>query len=142
MNKIIAGMRFLFTRPPRKLRISREIALYVETMLLSGTPPAEIGRAVDKTYGREQFRFFQVPNETNTGWTFGPVDYEIDGLEYINAALHVLGGYHRVVFGHARHGKKWVRVSGSGRWAYNPSHPMVQYISGIGMKAAVPERRK
>lgn len=114
---------------PRKLTLTKEQAEYVQALFLGGAMPDEIGRAMNNRYNRKTWPYFQTFNAKTWRyeWTqateegAGRVDFEFDGLEYINAALWALGG---VVKGY-----------------YNPAHPMVQRIAVIAGSQEKPRRK-
>lgn len=106
---------------PRRLRIGRDVALYVQELFLAGSQPADIGRAVDKRFGRTRYAYFKVPNADMTGFEFCPADYEIDGLEYIRAAMDKVGAIKRGYYVNA--------------------HPMVQRIAQAAVNAPLPQGR-
>lgn len=106
---------------PRKLKIGRDVAEYVQELFLSGASPADIGRAVDKRFGRTRYAYFKIPNADRSGFEFAPADYEIDGLEYIRAAMDKVGAIKRGYYVNA--------------------HPMVQRIAQAAASAPLPQGR-
>lgn len=106
---------------PKRLKLPKNVAEYVQSLFLSGATPEAIGRAVDRMFNRKSFKYFMIPNEKGTGFEFGVADYEIDGLEYIRATLDQVGaiknGY------------------------YVNNHPMVQKIAAAAASAPLPQGR-
>ena len=112
-------------RQPKRLVLTQGQADYVESLFLADTPPEAIGRGMAATYGREAFDYFKIPNEAGTRLEFGPRDYEIDGLEFIRAAMIKLGAIK------TRKGSDY----------YQTAHRMVRKLAGIAATAPVPEKK-
>ena len=133
MRKIIEAVRFWFNarRIPKALELDQAQAEYVESLFLGGSSPEDIGRAMDKSYGRKSWSYFKVPGHGGTFSFSETVDYEIDGLEYLRAAMIRLGAIQ-------------VRPDESGKVAdyYQADHRMVKKLAGIAADAAVPEPRR
>ena len=132
MPKLLASLRFWIgaIRQPKKLKLTQDQADYVQQLLLGGSAPDEIGRAMDKTYGRKTWAYFKVPG-AGGGFEFADtVDYEIDGLEYLRAAMVKLGA---IVVRKDADGKVYDY--------YQKAHRMVQKLAPIAATAAVPEKR-
>ena len=132
MAKFLASLRFWFgaVRQPKRLELTQGQAEYVEQLFLGGAAPDEIGRAMDKMYSRKTWAYFKVPGQGG-GFEFAEtVDYEIDGLEYLRAAMVKLGA---IV----------VRKDADGKLYdyYQGDHAMVKKLAGIAATAPVPERR-
>lgn len=113
---------------PRRLRLTQDQAEYVQNLFIGGTDPEGIGRAMDKRYSRKTFPFFKIPNEAGDGLDFGTADYEIDGLEYLNATL-----WHPGIGAVEKRGRSYYYVN---------SHPMVQRIAQAASGAPVPQSRR
>ena len=108
---------------PKRLRLTEDQARYVEALFVSGSMPADIGRGMDKTYSRTSFKYFQIPNAKGDGFEFGVADYEIDGLEYIRAAMDKVGAIDKKGY-------------------YVNAHPMVQRIATAAAGAPLPKSRE
>jgi hypothetical protein len=115
-------------RKPRRLKLTQEQAEYVRDLFIGGSSPEDLGRAMDRRYKRTSFPFFMIPNEAGDGLEFGSGDYEIDGLEYLNAAL-----WHPAIGAVEKKGRDYYYVS---------SHPMVQRISKAASEAPIPQSRR
>lgn len=127
MNKIFGKIRLFWQMAlaPKRLVLQRHHAEYVRDLFLGGADPEGIGRAMDRIYGRKTFPYFRVPNEAGTALEFGVADYEIDGLEYLNAAL-----WHPAIGAIAKRGKEYYYVN---------DNPMVQRIAAAASKAPIPQ---
>jgi len=126
---MINALRFLFASflHPKRLELTRDQADYVESLFMGGASPEDVGRAMDKTYGRKSWKYFQVPNAAGTGFEFAEtVDYYIDGLEYLRSAMIALG---------AMKPEKRCDI-------YEASHPMVQKLASIAANAPIPESKR
>jgi hypothetical protein len=128
IRRIPGAILFFFAelRHPKVLILDHNQAQYVESLFLGCANPEDIGRAMDKTYKRTSFRYFQEPNSAMTGFIFGTGDYEIEGLEYMRSAMIELG---------AMTPKK------DGDY-YDTDHPMVRRIANIATTATVPQSRR
>lgn len=113
---------------PRRLRLTQDQAEYVRDLFLGGADPEGIGRAMDKRYGRKTFPFFKIPNEAGDGLDFGTADYEIDGLEYLNAAL-----WHPAIGAIVKRGKEYYYVN---------DNPMIQRIAAAASTMPIPQGGK
>lgn len=113
---------------PRRLKLTQEQAEYVRDLFLGGSSPEDLGRAMDRRYKRTSFPFFKVPNVAGDALEFGTADYEIDGLEYLNAAL-----WHPAIGAVEKKGRDYYYVS---------SHPMVQRIAQAANGAPIPQSRR
>jgi len=112
---------------PKRLELTPGQAAYVESLFMGGADPEAIGRAMDKTYGRKSWKYFQVPNAKGSGFEFAEtVDYYLDGLEYLRSAMIALG---------AMKPEKRCDV-------YEASHPMVQKLASIAANAPIPESKR
>jgi len=111
---------------PRTLWLSETQAEYVEGLFMSGSSPEAIGRAVNTMYGRERFKALQIWDEAENRFVFKDADFEMDGMEYVWAAMKRIGAL--------KH-----RIDG---WYYITSHPMVQKLAGIAATAPVPQSLK
>ena len=111
---------------PRQLVLTQDQAEYVERLFLTGSTPEEIGRAMSSTYGINSFQYFKIPNDAGTHLGLGPRDWEIDGLEFIRAAMVKLGA---------------IKVRKHSDY-YQTAHRMVRHLAGIAASAPVPERKK
>lgn len=124
---IFSGIAYLLH--PKRLKLSKLHAEYVQELFLGGSSPEDVGRSMNNLFGRMTWKYFQVFNAQKWRYEWpiasedgeGRVDFEIDGLEYINAALWALGG---VVKGY-----------------YNPNHPMVKKIAEYAGKQEPPKRK-
>lgn len=110
---------------PRQLVLTQDQAEYVESLFLSGSTPEAIGRAMSATYGPEAFPYFKIPNEDGKHLEFGPRDWEIDGLEFIRAAMVKLGA---------------IKVRKHSDY-YQTAHRMVRHLAGIAANAPLPEKK-
>ena len=124
---IVSGIAYILH--PKRLKLSKFHAEYVQELFLGGSSPEDVGRGMNNLFGRKTWKYFQVFNAQKWRYEWpiasedgeGRVDFEIDGLEYINAALWALGG---VVKGY-----------------YNPNHPMVKKIAEYAGKQEPPKRK-
>ena len=124
---IVSGIAYILH--PKRLKLSKFHAEYVQELFLGGSSPEDVGRCMNNLFGRKTWKYFQVFNAQKWRYEWpiasedgeGRVDFEIDGLEYINAALWALGG---VVKGY-----------------YNPNHPMVKKIAEYAGKQEPPKRK-
>jgi len=124
---IFSGIAYILH--PKRLKLSKFHAEYVKELFLGGSSPEDVGRAMNNLFNRKTWKYFQVFNAQKWRYEWpiasedgeGRVDFEIDGLEYINAALWALGG---VVKGY-----------------YNPNHPMVKKIAEHAGKQEPPKRK-
>lgn len=130
MKKIFGKIRLFWqmARAPKRLVLRQDQAEYVRDLFLGGADPEGIGRAMDKTYGRKTFPYFKVPNEEGTALEFGTADYEIDGLEYLNAAL-----WHPAIGAIAKRGKEYYYVN---------DNPMIQRIAAAASTMPIPQGGK
>jgi hypothetical protein len=132
VRKIIEAIRYWVgaIKQPKHLELTQDQAEYVQGLFLGGAAPDEIGRAMDKTYGRKTWDYFKLPGHGGAFEFTSTVDYEIDGLEYLRAAMIKLGA---IV----------VRKDTDGKYYdyYQGSHAMVQKIAGIAASAPIPEKR-
>lgn len=111
---------------PRSLALTIEQAEYVQGLLLSGSSPEDIGRAMDKRYKRRAWLYLQAWNaeKLRFEWT-ETVAYDMDGLEYIRSAMIKLGAI--------RH---------KGRFDYyQTNHPMTQVVAAAASKAPIPQKK-
>ena len=129
---------------PRKLKLSFAQADYVRTLFLGGASFEAIGRAIHSMYKRESWKYFQVFNADTFRFEFprDKIDFMMDGLEYINAAMDRLGGYHRVIFGYAIHNGKIMRVDGVGNRCYNPDNDMVKECARRNGQEPIPDKKE
>ena len=112
---------------PKRLELTPGQASYVESLFMGGADPEAIGRAMDKTYSRKSWKYFQVPNARGNGFEFAEtVDYYLDGLEYLRSAMIALGAM-------------TPRKDGD---YYEASHPMVQKLASIAANAPIPEHKR
>lgn len=111
---------------PRFMALQLDLAEYVQSLFLADTPPEQIGRMVDKMYGRRRFRFFKVWDDAKGRFDFPEeVDYGMDGLEYVNAAMIKLGA---------------LEQKRDGTY-YNTGHPMVQHLAKKMQEAPLPAKK-
>ena len=113
---------------PRRLKLTQEQAEYVRDLFLGGSSPEDLARAMDRRYKRTAFPYFKIPNAAGNALEFGTADYEIDGLEYLNAAL-----WHPAIGAVEKRGREYYYVA---------SHPMVQRIAQAASGAPIPQSRK
>lgn len=112
---------------PRSVKLNREQAEYVQSLFLGGADPAEMGRAMDKRYGRKSWKAFQSWDGESFRFVWpDTVAYDMDGLEYLRSAMIKL---------------KACRKRGNDD-IYDTSHPMVQKIGEIAKVAPIPEKRE
>jgi len=91
-------------------------------------PPMSIdatARTFYMTYPRSDFRYFMVPDPNGQCLEYSKVDYNIDGVELIYAAMRKLGA---------------IVVKEDGEYFEN-AHPMVQRFAEIASKQTIPERK-
>ena len=111
---------------PNALHLSETQAEYVEGLFMSGSTPEAIGRAVNTMYGRERFKALRIWDAEQNRFVFKDADFEMDGMEYVWAAMKRIGAL--------KH-----RIDG---WYYITSHPMVKKLAGIAAAAPVPQSLK
>ena len=126
---MINAIRFLFAclAHPKRLILDAAQALYVSTLFQSGSSPEDVGRAMDKTYGRKSWKYFQLPNAAGTGFEFAEsVDYYIDGLEYLRSAMITLGA---------------IIAKPDGDY-YVAEHPLTKWLAEKAANAPIPEAKR
>lgn len=121
---IITMLSHLFH--PRALKLTTEQAEYVQGLLLGGSLPADIGRSMDKRYKRKSWAYFMAWDHEALKFMWPEtVAYDIDGLEYIHAAMLKLGAIkHKGQFDY-----------------YQADHPMTQVIAAAASKAPIPQMK-
>lgn len=86
---------------------------------------AETARLFYGTYPRHEFRYFMVPDPNGQALEYSKVDYNIEGVELIYAAMRKVGA---------------IVVKEDGEYFEN-AHPMVQRFAEIASKQTIPERK-
>lgn len=126
---MINAIRFLFAAlvHPKRLVLDGAQAAYVSALFQSGSSPEDVGRAMDKTYGRKSWKYFQIPNAVGNGFEFSEsVDYYIDGLEYLRSAMITLGA---------------IVVKRDGDY-YVAEHPLTKWLAAKVTTAPIPEAKR
>lgn len=96
-----------------------------ESIKMPGLDIAETARLFYGTYPRHEFRYFMVPDPNGQALEYSKVDYNIEGVELIYAAMRKLGA---------------IVVKEDGEYFEN-AHPMVQRFAEIASKQTIPERK-
>lgn len=126
---------------PRELRLTYEQARHVESLILGGSDPAAIGKAMNRLYDRKSFKYFRIYNTDEHRFEWMPADYEMDGLEYLHAAMIRLGAYIPIYFGYAKVQGKWQKIAGKGKYCYNPDHDIVKKLAARVVNEPVPQKK-
>lgn len=111
---------------PRKLKLTETQALYVESLFMGGSGPEEIARGMGAMFGRERFPYFKIKSEDGKRLEFGPAALDIEGLEYLRAAMIRLGA---------------IKVKGKYDY-YQTDHRMTRKISSVAATAPLPSNPK
>lgn len=122
MKKLWNSIKFFIAEllKPKALVLDAGQAEFVCNLFVGGADPRTIGSMVDKMYNRKSWAYFKVPNADRSGLEFASADYEIDGLEYINAAMYAVGAIDKDGY-------------------YVPSHPMVKRVAETMSNMKIPE---
>lgn len=111
---------------PKELVLTTEQGEYVQELFLSGSSPEAIGRAMNSRYKRTTWAYFQNFDKENNRYKFDPADFEMDGLEYIWAAMIVVGAL----------------VKQKDGYYYQLDHPMVKRLASEAVQAPIPKRKE
>ena len=111
---------------PKALRLNRDQVETVRGMFVCGSTPESIGRYIDDLFGRRHFKYFRVFNDKTMRYEFGEAfDYEMDGIEYINAAMIAVGALRKKRDG----------------WYYDTTNDMVKVLAAKMVQAPLPEKK-
>ena len=111
---------------PKTLKLTREQVDTVRSMFVAGSMPEAIGRAMDAMYKRTTFKYFRVYDDKAACYSFlDTFDYEMDGMEYVNAAMMAVGALKKK----------------RGGWYYDTTADMVQTLAAKMNAAPILERK-
>lgn len=111
---------------PKILMLTTEQAEYVQELFLAGSTPEAIGRAMNSRYKRTTWQYFANFDKETNRYKFDPADYEMDGLEYIWATMHIVGALVK-----RRDGEY-----------YQTNHPMVKRLASEAVQAPIPKKKE
>lgn len=102
---------------PERLELTMEQADLVGALYVTQKLGAsDVAKAFFKAWPRTGFLFFAALNNTGEALEFGKIDYAMDGIELINAAMVTLGA---------------MKQHDDGEWYYQLAHPMVKRTAEI-----------
>lgn len=122
---LIRGI-FLPLFHPKDLVLTTDQAEYVQELFLSGSSPEAIGRAMNSRYKRTTWAYFQNFDHETNRYKFDPADFEMDGLEYIGAAMKIVGAL----------------VKRRDGYYYQLDHPMVKRVRAETLNSPIPKRKE
>ena len=109
---------------PDTLELTKEQASLINHIFVEAKAGIDwVAREFYAVYPRSDFRYFMVPDPNGQCLEYSKVDYNIEGVELIYAAMRKLGA---------------IVVKEDGEYFEN-AHPMVQRFAEIASKATIPQ---